>query len=97
MSRFVENVREAFSTSSEPDRAAQGLVPLVLIVAGLAAVAVLAVSWIGSSILWKANVEAKCIAQPQNSAYSDNRCLDEDQTGSEIISNQINTTKSDRF
>lgn len=104
MKPFVENCKNAFSDDEHPDLgSSQGVVPLVLIIAGFAVVSILVVTWIGNSIAWRAHLEARCISEQEGFSIldgtPDNKCIgaDADYRGDDIIANQINNTKGGRF
>jgi len=93
---FINNVAYAFSTTRHLDRAAQGLAPTILILAGFAVIAILVVGWIGNSIAYQAATEASCIDDTSNGSPSD-KCLGLDSDGANVINNQINSQKGQRF
>jgi hypothetical protein len=101
---FFKNIKEGFSSNDQKDRAAaQGTVPVILLIAGFAVVATLAVTWIGNSVAWQAHLQARCISQ-QDGFNSFNgepnaKCIGADVTyqGPKTLDNQINNTKGGRF
>lgn len=59
---FINNVRTAFASDAPSENADRGqLVEMVLIIAGFAIVAILAVNWIGTAILNKGVDVSSCI------------------------------------
>lgn len=104
MKLFLSNCIEAFRDTEHKDKAAaQGTVPVVLITAGFAVVAVLIVMWIGNTIAWQAHLQARCIAQTEGFETTNGnpgtKCIgtSDQLKGPEIIDKQINETKGGRF
>lgn len=108
MSLFISNCRDAFRDNESKDKAsAQGTVPVILIIAGFAVVAILAVTWIGNSIAGQAHLVATyCISQAQDitgstggaSQATTNKCTGNQVT--DLSSRQaarIEETKGGRF
>jgi hypothetical protein len=101
---FFKNIQEGFSSTEEKDlAAAQGTVPTILMIAGFAVVAILAVTWIGNSIAWQAHLQARCISQQEGFETTNGspgkKCIGADTTysGPVTIEKQINNTKGGRF
>ena len=106
MNVFLRNCIEAFRDDEPKDRAAaQGTVPAILLISGFAVVAVLVTMWIGNSIAWQANLQARCISQMDGfNSFNGNpnaKCIGAEDgveyKGRNILNNQINATKGERF
>lgn len=77
--KFIENIKSAYATdSNELDRG--DIVQTILIIAGFAIVCILAINWIGTSILNKGADVAACIegSNTYNSASSAEACEEGD-------------------
>lgn len=90
--KFMENLRGGFASEEVADRGS--LVETVLIVAGMAVVAILVVTWIGGAIAGQAANTSACIANANASTASDlNDTCTEDTYD---VKNAVNSTVSDQ-
>jgi hypothetical protein len=93
---FFKNIKEVFDASrEEQDRGT--LVEQVLIIAGMAVVAILVVTWIGNAIAGKAADTANCIsgANTYTASASENAC--KQTTNSDKAKTTNDTSITNRF
>ena len=94
---FISNIRDAFASKESADRGV--LIERVLLIAGFAIVAILAVTWIGNAIAGDAANLAHCVsgANQANERRANDLCrIDIVGTGP-AVSSQIADGKDGRF
>lgn len=94
---FIENIKGAFGANADADRGS--LVETVLIIAGMAVVAILVVTWIGGAIAGQAANVSGCIAgaNGNDAAELQSNCTNDTHGVANSISNSIEENKGGRF
>lgn len=96
---MIKNLKEAFNASEESaDRGT--LVETVLLVAGMAVIAILVVTWIGGAIAGAAADTAECITSSNTYASADNaqaECADNDKSQKAKEKNEESNGWQQRF
>ena len=95
---FTKNIKDAFASKESADRGS--LVETVLLIAGFAIVAILAVTWIGNSIAGASANVATCVAgaNQANVKRASDLCGRVDIAGvSQATASQINDGRDGRF
>jgi hypothetical protein len=93
---FIKNIKDAFSASSdEQDRGT--LVETVLLTAGMAVVAILAITWIGNAISGAAADTANCISNSNSFAAGSAEDKCRETTNSDKAKNTNQDSIDNRF
>lgn len=94
---FINNIKGAFASDEAADRGS--LVETVLLTAGLAVVAILAITWIGNAIAGQAANTSACIAKAntQNVADANTTCTKDTYNVDNEVKDTINSQKGGRF
>lgn len=77
--KFIANIKESFGNVTEEERDSGDLVSTIIIIAGFAIAAILAINWLSTAVLNSAADVAECIEGAsvfQNATEAEQNCAD---------------------